>query len=62
MEPSMQDFIREENLKLYRRALANSTDAEQRKVLLVLLQLLVAERAAATLGPNLPASSNGLNF
>jgi hypothetical protein len=43
----MQDFIRDENLKLYRRALAQSTDEEQRKVLLVLLRLLVAEQAAS---------------
>jgi hypothetical protein len=42
----MQDFIRDENLKLYRRALAESSDEEQRKVLMVLLQLLVAEQAA----------------
>ncbi|NVN88115.1 MAG: hypothetical protein HXX15_18705 [Rhodopseudomonas sp.] len=42
----MQDFIREENLKLYRRALVESTDEEQRKVLLVLLRLLVLEQAA----------------
>jgi hypothetical protein len=43
----VQDFIRDENLKLYRRALAESTDEEQRKVLMVLLQLLVAEQTAS---------------
>jgi hypothetical protein len=43
----MQDFIRDENLKLYRRALAESSDEEQRKVLLVLLRLLVAEQVAS---------------
>jgi hypothetical protein len=43
----MDDFIRAENLKLYRRALAESPDAEQRRVLLVLLRLLLAEEEAA---------------
>jgi hypothetical protein len=42
----MQDFIRDENLKLYRAALARSTDEEQRKVLLVLLRLLLAEKTS----------------
>jgi hypothetical protein len=39
----MDDFIRNENLKLFRRALAESTDREQREVLRGLLRLLVAE-------------------
>jgi hypothetical protein len=43
----MQEFIRNENLKLYRQALATSTDAEQQRVLMTLLQLLVVEQAAA---------------
>jgi hypothetical protein len=47
----MQDFIRDENLKLYRTALARSTDEEQRRVLLVLLRLLVVEQAAAASCP-----------
>jgi hypothetical protein len=47
----MQDFIRNENLKLYRRALAISTDAEQQKVLMTLLQLLVVEQAASAKRP-----------
>jgi hypothetical protein len=46
MECAMQDFIRDENIKLYRRALAEGADDEQRKVLLVLLQVLVVEQAA----------------
>jgi hypothetical protein len=37
----VEDFIRDENLKLYRRALAESSDEERRRVLLVLLRLLV---------------------
>ncbi|WP_322517627.1 hypothetical protein SR870_08985 [Rhodopseudomonas palustris] len=41
----MQDFIRDENLKLYRAALARSTDEDQRRVLLILLGLLVDEQA-----------------
>jgi hypothetical protein len=40
----LQDFIRDQNIKLYCRALAESTDDEQRRVLLVLLQLLVTEQ------------------
>ena len=48
----MQDFIRDENLKLYRAALARSTDEEQRKVLLVLLRLLVAEQTSPARGPD----------
>jgi hypothetical protein len=44
----MQDFIRNENLKLYRAALAKSTDEVQRRVLLVLLQLLVVEQTVET--------------
>jgi hypothetical protein len=47
----MQDFIRDENLKLYRKALEQSTDEEQRQVLLVLLRLLVAEQAARATPP-----------
>ncbi|WP_157038801.1 hypothetical protein [Rhodopseudomonas palustris] len=36
----MQNFIRDENLKLYRAALAQSTDEDQRRVLRELLGLL----------------------
>jgi hypothetical protein len=42
----MDDFIRTENLKLYRRALVESTDHEQRRVLVVLVRLLLVEEAA----------------
>jgi hypothetical protein len=42
----MDDFIRRENVKLYRKALSESSDGEQRKVLLMLLRLLLAEEAA----------------
>jgi hypothetical protein len=42
----MQDFIRNENLKLYRRALAESSDEEQRQVIKLLLRLLIVEEAA----------------
>ena len=34
----MKKFIHEENLKLFRRQLAETTDAERRKVLLKLLE------------------------
>ncbi|MBB1092018.1 hypothetical protein [Rhodopseudomonas pseudopalustris] len=47
----MPDFIRDENLKLYRAALAQSTDEEQRRVLLVLLRLLVVEQAETASRP-----------
>jgi hypothetical protein len=47
----MQDFIRNENLKLYRRALASCTDEEQQRVLTTLLRLLVSEEAAAVKRP-----------
>jgi hypothetical protein len=58
----MQDFIRDENMRLYRSALAQSTDEEQRKVLLVLLRLLVVEQAAIAsrpeqIGPDIQQSS-----
>jgi hypothetical protein len=43
---AMDDFIRRENVKLYRKALSESSDGEQRKVLLMLLRLLLAEEAA----------------
>lgn len=42
----MQNFIRNENLKLYRRALAESSDEEQRQVIKLLLRLLIVEEAA----------------
>jgi hypothetical protein len=42
----LQDFIRDQNIKLYRRALAESSNDEQRRVLLALLQLLVTEETA----------------
>jgi len=35
---TMKKFIHEENLKLFRRQLAETTDAERRKVLLKLLE------------------------
>jgi hypothetical protein len=44
----MQDFIRDENIKLYRTALSGCTDEEQRRVLLVLLRLLIIEQAEST--------------
>jgi hypothetical protein len=42
----MQDFIRDENIKLYRKTLASCTVEDQRRVLMVLLRLLAAEQAA----------------
>jgi hypothetical protein len=48
----MQDFIRSENIKLYRRALITCTDVEQRSVLLTLLQLLTLEESALARGPD----------
>jgi hypothetical protein len=47
----MQKFIRDENLKLYRAALAQSTDEDQRRVLLALLRLLAIEQAATAISP-----------
>lgn len=43
----METFIRNENMKLYRRALAESADEDQRRVLLALLKVLGDEQAAA---------------
>jgi hypothetical protein len=40
----MEDVLLEENIRLFRRALAEASEEEQRRVLLVLLQLLVAEK------------------
>ncbi|WP_415914735.1 hypothetical protein [Rhodopseudomonas palustris] len=36
----MDRFIRDENLKLYRRALSETKDADQRKILLALIAAL----------------------
>jgi len=47
----MQDFIRNENMKLYRAALARSTDDDQRRVLLAMLRLLVVEQAVPASRP-----------
>jgi hypothetical protein len=47
-------FIRNENLKLYRRALAESTDERQRRVLLGLLKLLGEEKSSAVPDSNVP--------
>jgi hypothetical protein len=43
----VEKFIRDENIKLYRSALAECSDEDKRRVLLVLLQLLVVEEAAS---------------
>jgi hypothetical protein len=43
---NMDDFNRNENLALYRQALTESSDQDQRRVLLVLLRLLLLEQAA----------------
>ncbi|NVN84639.1 MAG: hypothetical protein HXX15_01010 [Rhodopseudomonas sp.] len=48
----MDDFIRNENLKLYRRALETCLDPAQRLVLQELLRLLIAEQPTAL--PPLP--------
>jgi hypothetical protein len=40
----MDNCVENENLKLYRRLLSESTEEEPRKVLLVLLRLLVQEQ------------------
>jgi hypothetical protein len=53
-EETMQDFILDEDLKVYRAALSKSTDEEKRRVLLVLLQLLVAEQSGI--------ASRGMHF
>jgi hypothetical protein len=37
----MENFVREENLRLYRRALLESSDEVQRRVLVILLRLLM---------------------
>jgi hypothetical protein len=47
----MQQFIRNENLKLYRQALEASTDLDQRRVLTTLLERLVVEEAASAKSP-----------
>jgi hypothetical protein len=39
----MERFVREENLKLYRKALAETTDEVKRGVLLTLIALLEQE-------------------
>jgi hypothetical protein len=44
----MQDFIRNENIKLYRTALATCTDEHKRKVLVALLRVLASEEAVST--------------
>jgi hypothetical protein len=41
----MQDFIRDENIKLYRTALVACSVEDQRRVLLLLLRLLLTEQA-----------------
>jgi hypothetical protein len=41
----MDDGLLEENIRTFRRALVEASDEEHRRVLLVLLQLLVAEQA-----------------
>jgi hypothetical protein len=56
----VETFIRNENLKLYRRALAASTDDEQRRVLLALLKVLVIEQATAALEQLDPKSKSPL--
>lgn len=55
----MENFIRNENLKLYRQALAGCSDPKQRQVLTGLLDLLLAEEAAlpspaADVAPTIP--------
>jgi hypothetical protein len=52
----MNDIVRDENMDLYRQALRESTGEDQRRVLLILLRLLVAEEAAFSPNPreNLP--------
>jgi hypothetical protein len=42
----MDDFYRDDVLTLYRRALTESSDQDQRRVLLVLLRLLLLEQSA----------------
>jgi hypothetical protein len=42
----MQKFTRNENIKLYRRALSESTDKEQRNILYRMLRLLLLEEVA----------------
>ncbi len=44
----MDDVLLDENIKLFRRALEEASEKEQRQVLLVLLQLLVAEQTPLT--------------
>jgi hypothetical protein len=52
----VDDFVRDENLKLYRRALSESSDQDQRRVLLVLLRLLLLEQAAHASAPTEPSA------
>jgi hypothetical protein len=47
----VQQFIRSENIKLYRSALTQSADSEQRRVLTVLLRVLLAEERAESVQP-----------
>jgi hypothetical protein len=42
----MHRFTRNENIKLYRRALSESTDKEQRYILSRMLRLLLLEEVA----------------
>jgi stress-induced morphogen len=42
----MENFIREENLRLYRKALHESSDVEQRRMIKNLLRQLLEEQAA----------------
>jgi hypothetical protein len=50
----MQDFVRNENIKLYRRSLLASSDDDQRRVVLVLLSLLVDEQSGPPATTALP--------
>jgi hypothetical protein len=47
----VRQFIRSENIKLYRSALTQSADSEQRRVLTVLLRVLLAEERAESVQP-----------
>jgi hypothetical protein len=49
---AVQNFIRSENIKLYRKALTHTTDSDQRRVISILLRLLVVEEIAQAPRPN----------
>jgi hypothetical protein len=58
----VETFIRNENLKLYRRALAESSDEGQRRVLMALLELLGEKQPTAVPDPMAPPAAMPLDI